>query len=105
MSSEITNRQPGGDALCFAGKALRGEGMAGLRGQVVRLAVEVGPGEVRLDLGNVDLATAAGLGELVQLQGELRAVGGELVLTNVRRRVREVLEVAGLSGMLGARPA
>ena len=105
MSSETTSQQRVKAALCFAGEALRGDGMGVLREQLVRLAVEVGPGELRLDLGNVELATAAGLGELVLLRGELRAVGGELVLTNVRCGVREVFEVAGLSGLLGPRPA
>ncbi len=104
MASEITNQQ-GKDAVCFAGQALRGDGMGLLRAQLVRLAVEAGPGEMRLDLRNVGLATAAGLGALVQLQAELRAVGSELVLTNARARVREVFEVAGLSGLLGPRPA
>jgi anti-anti-sigma regulatory factor len=104
-ASGITNLRRGEDAVCFAGEALRGDGMGALRAQLVRLAVERGPGELRVDLRNVGLATAAGLGELVLLQGELRAVGGELVRTSARARVREVFGVAGLSGLLGPRPA
>jgi anti-anti-sigma factor len=61
-----------------------------------------GPGApvIHLDLGDVRLPTADGLGALVALNKALRARGGGLVLFNVNAAVYEVLMVTRLADVL-----
>jgi anti-anti-sigma factor len=56
-----------------------------------------------LDLGGVDVLSAAGLGELVTLHRRVRASGGNLVLCNVGDRAYEVLELSRLTDVLDVR--
>jgi anti-anti-sigma factor len=56
-----------------------------------------------LDLGGVDLLSAAGLGELVTLHKRVRASGGRLVLCNVGERAYEVLRLARLTDLVEVR--
>ena len=60
--------------------------------------------ELWLDLGGVEVPTAAGLGRLVALHKDLRAAGGGLVLGNVGGLAYEVFRLTGLTGLLDVRP-
>src|SRR5581483_2342824 len=55
---------------------------------------------VYLDLGDVQLPTAGGLGALVALNQKLRAAGGELVLLNVAAATYEVFFLTHLVEVL-----
>jgi anti-anti-sigma regulatory factor len=55
---------------------------------------------IHLDLGDVRLPTAEGLGALVVLNKDLRARGGALSLINVPTAVYEVIRLANLVGIL-----
>lgn len=60
---------------------------------------------VHLDLGDVQLPTAGGLGALVTLNQKLRAAGGELVLLNVTAATYEVFLLTHLVGVLAIAPS
>ncbi len=57
-----------------------------------------------LDMAQIEVVTAAGLGMLASLNHRLRSMGGRLWLRNVRPRVREVLEVARMTGLVEDHP-
>jgi anti-anti-sigma factor len=59
---------------------------------------------LRLDLADVRVATAGGLGQLVRLHKALRARGGKLTLRNVEEPVYEVFRVTRLTEVLDVRP-
>jgi anti-anti-sigma factor len=59
------------------------------------------PGDVRLDLADVQFAGSAGLVELVRLARKVRARGGKLTLANPRPLVREVLALTRLDQFFG----
>jgi anti-anti-sigma factor len=58
-----------------------------------------------LDLCNVDLVSAAGLGVLVKLHKELRDAGTALVLRGLQEPVHEVFEATRLTELLNMEPA
>lgn len=60
---------------------------------------------VHLDLGDVQLPTAGGLGALVALNQKLRARGGALVLLNVATAVYEVFLLTHLVEVLAIAPS
>ena len=60
---------------------------------------------IHLDLGDVRLPTAEGLGALVVLNKELRARGGALVLLNVTAAVFEVFLLTHLVELLTISPS
>jgi anti-anti-sigma factor len=60
---------------------------------------------IHLDLGDVRLPTAEGLGALVVLNKELRARGGALVLFNVTAAVYEVFLLTHLVELLVISPS
>jgi anti-anti-sigma factor len=59
---------------------------------------------IHLDLGEVRLPTADGLGDLVYLNKELRARGGALVLMNVTAAVYDVFVLTHLVEVLTVSP-
>ena len=61
------------------------------------------PRPLVLDLGDVKVLTAGGLGQLVALHNRLRASGGRLVLSNVGQLAYEALEVTRLTELLDVR--
>jgi anti-anti-sigma factor len=71
---------------------------------VVRALDRAGGPVVHLDLGEVLLPTAEGLGLLVKLNRRLRARGGQLVLLNVAPDAAEVFEATRLVDVLDVRP-
>jgi anti-anti-sigma factor len=66
--------------------------------KVLSLARKNGWKTIDLDLRDVELLTAAGLGKLMRLKKELK-----LTLRNVRPHVHEVLELTHLSRVLDVR--
>ena len=60
---------------------------------------------IHLDLGDIRLPTAEGLGALVVLNKELRARGGALVLLNVTAAVFEVFLLTHLVEVLSISPS
>ena len=60
---------------------------------------------IHLDLGDIRLPTAEGLGALVVLNKELRARGGALVLLNVTAAVFEVFLLTHLVELLAISPS
>jgi anti-anti-sigma regulatory factor len=59
--------------------------------------------ELHLDFVNVEILSAAMLGQLVTLHNEMRAFGGSLVLVNLPPLVYEVFEVMRLTEILDIR--
>jgi anti-anti-sigma factor len=57
---------------------------------------------VRLDLSGVSDVDAAGVGELIHLFKMVAAAGGVLEVERLSPRVRHVLDVAGVLGLLTA---
>ena len=76
-----------------------------LRDPTMHLCHEAGKHQLYLDLGAVAFVTAGGLGKLVTLHKELRAVGGELILCNVSPGVHEVFALTRLTEVLDVRPS
>ena len=67
---------------------------------LLQLADRVGPGTLRLDLGNVDFLTSSTLGKLLTLHKKMRARGGRLRLSSVAHEIYEVFEVTRLHTVL-----
>jgi anti-anti-sigma factor len=82
------------------------ESNVGLTGKrLVRLAEQVGPRGIELDLAAVGFLTTTGLGELVSLHHRVAAAGGRLTLTRVCSPVFEVFEVTRLTKLLDVQRA
>jgi anti-anti-sigma factor len=73
--------------------------------QLDALAHAAGPGALLLDIGNVGGLSGVGLGWLLRLHKRLHEAGVQLVVCNVMPRVREALEVTGLTALFGVRDA
>jgi anti-anti-sigma factor len=76
----------------------------GLRA-ALRVLDAPGTGVVHLDLGEVRLPTAEGLGLLVSLNRALCDRGSRLAVVNVRPQVYEVFALTRLTDVLDVRPA
>jgi anti-anti-sigma regulatory factor len=81
--------------VAVAEKLLDGEKVQALASQL----------PTHLDLHEVELVTASGLGQLVALHEALEAAGEGLVLENVPPRPCEVFEVTKLNEVLEVRAA
>jgi anti-anti-sigma factor len=68
--------------------------------QVVRTRVERGERRILLDLARLSAIDAAGIGELVRALNLAAAAGGALWIARPRPRVRRLLQIAGLVGIL-----
>ena len=84
----------------LSGQVLNGEALR----TVVLTPDTQGAPMLYLDLGNVCVATAEGLGALVHLNCDVRARGGKTVLLNVTTDVYEVFEATRLVTVLDVRP-
>ncbi len=73
--------------------------------ELAALVKEVGGRPLYLQLGNVPLLTAAGLGMLVAVHNELKALGGRLTLIEVRPRLYEILRATRLTELFDVRQA
>jgi anti-sigma B factor antagonist len=79
----------------FSGQITLGEGSATLR-RMIREIVAMGHRKIILNLSDVDYIDSAGIGELVSACTSVRKAGGELKLTNLSRRLRDIMQITRL---------
>jgi len=85
--------------LCLSGRLTANRDDERLPDLVRRMVAE-GARLVVLDLGNVTYMDSTCLGELIAVQMAMERCGGYLVLINVPRRVRHLLEISRLADLL-----
>ena len=83
----------------FSGQITLGESSAKLR-TMIREIVAMGHRKILLNLSDVDYIDSAGIGELVSAHTSLRKVQGELKLTNLSRRLRDIMQITRLYTLL-----
>ena len=83
---------------------LDGGGLLTLREHLGRLREGLGPCGVVLDLGGVSFVFSDALDALLAFRREVRAVGGHLILCNLRPQIREVFTVTRLDRVFDIRP-
>jgi anti-sigma B factor antagonist len=81
-----------------SGRITLGEGNVVLR-EIVRDLAENGKKAVVLNLGEVIYVDSSGIGELVKAHTTIRNKGGQLKLTNLNKRVHELLEMTRLASV------
>jgi anti-sigma B factor antagonist len=64
--------------------------------ELVRSMVQFDPYNLVLDLGNVEQLDCSGIGQLVQLNNQVRGSGGAFTLLNVEPRQKRLLRMLGL---------
>ncbi len=99
MKMETTTRQSGDVAvLDISGRITLGEGNVMLR-EIVRELAEKGNKKIILNLKEVQYIDSSGVGELVKTHTTIRNQGGHLRLTNLNKRVHDLLEMTKLSAV------
>jgi len=81
-----------------SGRITLGEGNVILR-EIVRDLAEKGQKAIVLNLGEVHYIDSSGVGELVKAHTTIRNQGGELKLTNLTKRVHDLLQMTRLSAV------
>lgn len=84
--------------LEISGRITLGEGNVMLR-DIVRDLADKGNKRIVLNLGEVNYIDSSGLGELVKTHTTLSNKGGELKLTNLNKRVSDLLQMTRLSAV------
>lgn len=87
----------------FSGKITLGEGSAKLR-KMIRETIASGHNKIVLNLEDVDYIDSSGIGELVGAYTTVRNASGELKLTNLTNRVRDILQITRLYTVFDVRP-
>src|SRR5438445_251618 len=89
-----------GDAavLDISGRITLGEGNVILR-DIVRDLADKGHKKIVLNLGEVQYIDSSGVGELVKAHTTIKNQGGELKLTNLNKRVHDLLHMTRLSAV------
>ncbi|HZC74190.1 MAG TPA: STAS domain-containing protein [Jatrophihabitans sp.] len=64
------------------------------------LHLDAGRGVLRVDTGAVTFIDSTAIGELVKASGRCREAHGSLILTNAPARLRQLVKIAGLEGVL-----
>jgi|HubBroStandDraft_1064217.scaffolds.fasta_scaffold00498_17 anti-sigma B factor antagonist len=82
----------------ISGRITLGEGNVILR-EIVRDLAEKGSKAIVLNLGEVHYIDSSGVGELVKAHTTVRGQGGNLKLTNLNKRVHDLLELTRLSAV------
>ena len=80
------------------GRITLGEGNVILR-EIVRDLAEKGRKAIVLNLGEVQYIDSSGVGELVKAHTTIRNQGGQLKLTNLNKRVHDLLQMTRLSAV------
>jgi anti-sigma B factor antagonist len=92
-------RQVGGVTVVdISGRITLGEGNVILR-EIVRDLAERGANAIVLNLGEVQYIDSSGVGELVKAHTTIRNQGGQLKLTNLNKRVHDLLQMTRLSAV------
>jgi len=63
-------------------------------------AIEARPGNLVLDLTELEFISSGGLRVILAAAKKLRTVGGDLRLAGVRTFVKQVLDISGATGLL-----
>jgi anti-sigma B factor antagonist len=84
--------------LDISGRITVGEGNVILR-EIVRDLAGKGAKAIVLNLGEVQYVDSSGVGELVKAHTTIRNQGGQLKLTNLNKRVHDLLELTRLSAV------
>ncbi|HSU19435.1 MAG TPA: STAS domain-containing protein [Acidobacteriaceae bacterium] len=96
MSMNVKLRHVSGvTVLDLSGKITLGEGSIGLR-DAVRDALAAGSRKILLNIGDVTYIDSAGLGELVAAYTSVKNAGGDLKLTNLSKKVKDLLVITKL---------
>ncbi|MGD0791430.1 MAG: STAS domain-containing protein [Terriglobales bacterium] len=82
----------------ISGRITLGEGNVILR-EIVRDLAEKGKKAIVLNLGEVQYIDSSGIGELVKAHTTIRNQGGQLKLTNLNKRVHDLLQLTRLSAV------
>ena len=99
VKMQTTARQVGGvTVLDISGRITVGEGNVILR-EIVRDLAAKGAKAIVLNLGEVQYIDSSGVGELVKAHTTIRNQGGQLKLTNLNKRVHDLLELTRLSAV------
>ncbi|HLM79103.1 MAG TPA: STAS domain-containing protein [Terriglobales bacterium] len=99
VKMQTTARQVGGvTVLDISGRITVGEGNVILR-EIVRDLAEKGAKAIVLNLSEVQYVDSSGVGELVKAHTTIRNQGGQLKLTNLNKRVHDLLELTRLSAV------
>ncbi len=94
---EIREREVDGiKVLDLNGKVIKGESEALLRDRIQDLA-ERGHRRLIINLGGVPYIDSSGLGELVRCFTSMRRSGGRVGLTNLNRRLIDLLRITKLA--------
>ena len=99
VKMQTTARQVGGvTVLDISGRITVGEGNVILR-EIVRDLAATGVKAIVLNLSEVQYVDSSGVGELVKAHTTIRNQGGQLKLTNLNKRVYDLLEMTRLSAV------
>ncbi|HUS18551.1 MAG TPA: STAS domain-containing protein [Terriglobales bacterium] len=101
MSLNLSTQQVHGVTVVKAsGRIVFGEEANALRNEI-KPFVQAGAANVVIDLTDVVYVDSGGIGALVGLYTTARAGGGDLKLAGANPKVRHVLDITKLSGILG----
>ena len=93
----ITNRKNGKDSfLDISGRLVLGKDLVEFR-HAVHEAAGNKPNNIILNLANVSCIDMRGIGELVATFNYINSQGGRMILTNLPKRVKILLEIAQLT--------
>jgi anti-sigma B factor antagonist len=99
LKMQTASRQVGDvTVLDISGRITIGEGNVILR-EIVRDLSEKGQKRIVLNLGEVQYVDSSGVGELVKAHTTMRNQGGQLKLTNLNKRVHDLLEMTRLAAV------
>src|SRR5208282_2694818 len=99
IKMQTATRQVGGvTVLDISGRITLGEGNVILR-ELVRDLAEKGHKRIVLNLSEVQYIDSSGVGELVKSHTTIRNRGGELKLTNLNKRVHDLLQMTRLAAV------
>jgi len=99
VKMQTSTRQVGSvTVLDISGRITLGEGNVILR-EIVRDLAENGQKRIVLNLGEVHYIDSSGVGELVKSHTTIRNQGGDLKLTNLNKRVNDLLQMTRLSAV------
>lgn len=96
MPLEIIQRETNGIYLLgLKGRLVLGDESNGVRTTVEKL-LAAGANRIIINLEHVDYVDSAGLGSLIEAHRKTKAIGGRLMLCNLRPKLKEALEMARL---------
>jgi len=99
VKMQTATREIGGVTIVdVTGRITLGEGNVVLR-EIVRELAEAGRKAVVLNLSEVIYVDSSGIGELVKAHTTIRNKGGQLKLTNLNKRVHDLLEMTRLASV------